>query len=396
MSSTNQYSFQREEFSQENNDHLNNENYDSLSIQNMLLDENHDYNNLMEENQPNFKKSKKEKGSKPIDRKRRREEKSKIQQIQNKPLLNRRIVNLPASQPYIRIIDGEERLCFKYNTKISEKALNAMPRNDLADNEFCVRFDLENVDITKLNEKFKIDNCVYPRANVPFEMYTGNRWEYETECNMLAWQFVSLNPILLYGKKGLIQRAVDSYRNINKQSRNKKIIKQDHLSNLFKRRHSDHQPKNITINWSLKNINRKCKIRIDIENIEYDKIDIEFKIKYSVYTDEFDDLSFGLTKWESTNPDNILAVKIAFLNLDNTTFWNAIKATDKAHILKKAVDGYKNRSVEGYISDEDEDKIELSDIVLDTLNKVYDDKPYSEGNFQEFDTNNQNSQMKCD
>lgn len=347
----------------------------SLSIQNMLLDENQEYNGIPRHDDESYK-------YRGIYKKRKEKKKKKKSEEVKKQPSNRRIVNLPASQPYIRIVDGEERLCFKYNTKISETALNAMPRTELEDNEFCVRFDLESVDITKLNEKFKMDNCVYPRANVPFEMYTGNRWEYETECNMLAWQFVSLNPILLYGKKGLIQRAVDSYRNINKQSRGRRIVKQDHFNGILKRRHSDLTPQNVTIHWSIKGVNRKCKVRVDVENVDYEKIDVDFKCKYAVYSDEFDDKSFGLNKWVSNNADNILAVKIAYLNVDNTTFWNAIKATDKATVLKKAVEAYKNRS-EDYVSEEDEEKIELSDIVVDTLNKVYEDG--KDENFYLFD-----------
>lgn len=367
MVSANKFNFQLREESDDSFTHenLQENDYNSLSIQNMLLDENHNYNSgMIDDDSYKLRISSKKKKEK--------KKRKKVEEVK-KPQNNRRIVNLPASQPYIRIVDGEERLCFKYNTKISEKALNAMPRTELEDNEFCVRFDLESVDISKLNEKFKMDNCVYPRANVPFEMYTGNRWEYETECNMLAWQFVSLNPVLLYSKKGLIQRAVDSYRNINKQSRGRRIVKQDHLSGLIKRRANELAPQNITIHWSIKGINRKCKVRVDVENVDYNKIDIDFKIKYSVYSDEFDDRSFGLNKWESNNVDNILAVKIAYLNIDNTTFWNAIKATDKASILKKAVESYKGKSDENYVSEEDEEKIELSDIVVDTLKKVYEE-----------------------
>lgn len=362
MVSASQFNFKLREESDETfeNDNLQENEYNSLSIQNMLIDGNNDY--LDEPYKLKENKIKKK------DKKKRKEKTDEIK----KPVTNRRIVNLPASQPYVRMVDGEERLCFKYNTKISEKALNAMPRTDLEDNEFCVRFDLDSVDVNKLNDKFKMDNCVYPRANVPFEMYTGNRWEYETECNTLAWQFVSLNPILLYGKKGLIQRAVDSYRNINKQSRGRRIVKQDHLSGYIKRRHNDPLPLSITIHWSVKGVNRKCKVRVDLDQVNYEKIDIDFKVKYSVYPDEFDDESFGLNKWESNNPDNITAVKIAYLNIDNTTFWNAMKVCGKAVILKRAVDGYKSRTSEGYVSDDD-DKIELSEIVVDTLSKVYDD-----------------------
>lgn len=101
---------------------------------------------------------------------------------------------------------------------------------------------------------------------------------------------------------------------------------------------------------------------------------MDFKCKYAVYSDEFDDKSFGLNNWESNNSDNILAVKSAYLNIDNTTFWNAVKAMDKAKILKKATEAYKNRPTDDYVSKEDEEKVELSDIVVDTLDKVYDNK----------------------
>ncbi|KAK1348257.1 hypothetical protein CWI38_0608p0010 [Hamiltosporidium tvaerminnensis] len=310
-------------------------------------------------------------GKKKKKEKRKRRKPDETKRASTAP---RKIVNLPASQPYIRIVDGEERLCFKYNTKVSESALNAMPRADLEDNEFIVRFDLETVDIDKLNEKFKADNCVYPRANVTPESYTGNRWEYETECNRLAWQFVSLNPILLYGKKGLIQRAVDSYRNINKQSRSRRVVKQDKVGNtVIKRRHSDSAPLTVNLYWTVKGLTRKCKIRVDIEGVNYDKIDEEFKAKYSVFADEFDDRSFGLEKWESKNIDNELAVKIAYLNVDNTSFWNAVKANDKITMLRKAVEAYKNRR-EDYDDEDEECRTDISEVVSKTLDKTYENE----------------------
>lgn len=303
-------------------------------------------------------------------RKKKEKKKKKKTEETSKTSINRKVVNLPASQPYIRIVDGEERLCFKYNTKISETALNAMPRAELEDNEFCVRFDLDSVDISKISEKFKADNVIYPRANVPKDMYTGNRWVYETECNKLAWQFVTLNHVLLYGKKGLIQRAVDSYRKFNKQSRNRRIIKEDTIGEgMVKRRHSESAPTTANISWTVKGITKKCRVRIDIENVNYEKIEEDFKSKYSIFNDDFDDTSFGLGKWESKNADNELAVKIAYLNVDNTTFWNAVKATDKNTMLRKAVESYKNRDSleECESSDENEG---IHEIVAETLNKI--------------------------
>ncbi|KAF7680997.1 hypothetical protein TCON_2390 [Astathelohania contejeani] len=290
---------------------------------------------------------------------------------------NRKIVNLPASQPYIRIVDGEERLCFKYNTKVSECALNAMPRTELEEHEFVVRYDLESVDLSKINEKFKMDNCIYPRANCPEDQYTGNRWHYETECNRLAWQFVSLNPVLLYGKKGLIQRAVDSYRNINKQSRSRRVMRQEKMtSGSFRRRHSDAAPTTLTIQVVNKGHTRKCRIRVDIDNVNYDKIDDEFKTRYSVFTEDFDDESFGLVKWETRNSDNELAVKIAYLNVDNTSFWNAVKANDKTVMLRKAVEAYKKREEEELMMSE-EDDIDFNEIITDVVgNEIGDDEHY--------------------
>lgn len=281
---------------------------------------------------------------------------------------SRKNVNFPASLPYIRIVDGEERLCFKYNTKISENALSQMPRTELDDNEFCVRFDLDSVDVTKLNDKFKNDNCVYPRANCDYDEYKGNRWDYETECNRLAWQFVSLNPVLLYGKKGLIQRAVDSYRNIYKD--NKRKYKQDRIVNgVLQRRYSELTPTTANIYWTVKGNVRKCRVRVDIDIVNYDKIDAEFKTKYSVFPDEFDDRCFGLENWESNNPDNELAVKIAYVNVENTAFWNAVKANDRILLLRKAVEAYK--ALDDYESESE--KNEFGDIVSSTMERAFSD-----------------------
>jgi hypothetical protein len=304
-----------------------------------------------------------------VGNKKKKDKRRKRRNDENKKISNRKIVNLPASQPYTRFIDGEHRLCFKYNTKISDAVLSSMPKTDLEDNEFCIRFDIENVDICKLNEKFKADNCVYPRANLPFEMYVGNRWEYETECNRLAWAFVSLNPVLLYGKKGLIQRAVDSYRNINKQNRNKKITRDDKFPSDFdKRKHASLPPSSVTINWVSKGIKKKCKIQVNIDNVNYEKIDEEFKNKYSVFMDDFDDRSFGLSKYESGNKDNELAVKIAFLNVENMSFWNAIKALDKTTVLKRAIEAYKAKKEEYPSSEDDTD---ASDLVSKALEEEH-------------------------
>lgn len=299
----------------------------------------------------------------------KRDKKKKKTCEETRKIINRKVVNLPASQPYIKLVDGEERLCFKYNTKVSESALSTMPKAELEENEFCVRFDLDSVDISKLNEKFKAENCIYPRANIPYEMYIGNRWSYETECNRLAWQFVSLNPVLLYGKKGLIQRAVDSFRNFSKTNKGQRPYKEETFyGDIEKRRHIPPSVSSVFIVWSSRGTTKKCKIQVSVENVDYSKISDEFKSKYSVLDDVFDENSFGLEHWESKNEDNELAVKIAFLNVENTSFLNAIKAVGVHTVLKKAVDAYKHKKDEIGSSSDD---VGAQDVVNSVLDQAF-------------------------
>lgn len=85
--------------------------------------------------------------------------------------------------------------------------------------EFAAVCDLDSVDVSKPSEKFKADNVIYPRANVEKEeLYTGNIWLYETECNRMGWHFVALNEGLLYGHRGITQRAVDVYRRLLRET----------------------------------------------------------------------------------------------------------------------------------------------------------------------------------
>lgn len=84
--------------------------------------------------------------------------------------------------------------------------------------DYTIRCDVESVNTDELPADFKHDNCVYPRANGPKELYKGNRQVYETECNTVGWALAHLNASLR-GKRGLIQRAVDSWRNSNQDPR---------------------------------------------------------------------------------------------------------------------------------------------------------------------------------
>lgn len=84
--------------------------------------------------------------------------------------------------------------------------------------EYTIRCDVESVIVDDLSQDFKTENCVYPRACCSKDQYRGNRLVYETECNAVGWALAELNPALR-GKRGLIQRAVDSWRNSNQDPR---------------------------------------------------------------------------------------------------------------------------------------------------------------------------------
>ncbi|CCX07891.1 Similar to conserved hypothetical protein [Ajellomyces capsulatus NAm1]; acc. no. XP_001543648 [Pyronema omphalodes CBS 100304] len=84
--------------------------------------------------------------------------------------------------------------------------------------EYTIRCDVASVNVDALSPEFKTENCVYPRACCSKDQYRGNRLVYETECNSVGWALAELNPPLR-GKRGLIQRAVDSWRNSNQDPR---------------------------------------------------------------------------------------------------------------------------------------------------------------------------------
>ncbi|KAG2236847.1 hypothetical protein BDF21DRAFT_413373 [Thamnidium elegans] len=135
------------------------------------------------------------------------------------------VVSLTAHEPVARIIDGIEHITFLYS-------------RDRLVKEYTVRTDVENVNLQDISSDFRAQNAIYPRANVTREEYDGNRWEYETSCNRLGWELCWLNQEQLCGRRGLIQRAVDSYRNRHAEMRSRRVTRQEKVANgtLRKRR----------------------------------------------------------------------------------------------------------------------------------------------------------------
>ncbi|KAI5867818.1 hypothetical protein GGS23DRAFT_602727 [Durotheca rogersii] len=114
---------------------------------------------------------------------------------------------IPATTPLVVRQDnnGVQWIAFEYS-------------RDRVKLEYTIRCDVESVNTDELSSDFKTENCVYPRACCPKDQYRGNRLQYETECNTVGWALAQLNPCLR-GKRGLIQRAVDSWRNSNQDPR---------------------------------------------------------------------------------------------------------------------------------------------------------------------------------
>ncbi|PCG89575.1 Hypothetical protein PENO1_103820 [Penicillium occitanis (nom. inval.)] len=114
---------------------------------------------------------------------------------------------IPATTPQLVRQDsnGVQWIAFEYS-------------RDRVKMEYTIRCDVESVNVEALSADFKTENCVYPRACCSKDQYRGNRLVYETECNAVGWALAELNPPLR-GKRGLIQRAVDSWRNSNQDPR---------------------------------------------------------------------------------------------------------------------------------------------------------------------------------
>lgn len=110
---------------------------------------------------------------------------------------------IPATTPVVvkSDLNGVQWIMFEYS-------------RDRVKVQYEIRCDVESVSTQTLHQQFKENNCVYPRACSRKEEYKGNRLQYETECNEVGWALAELNPSLR-GKRGLIQRAVDSWRNSN-------------------------------------------------------------------------------------------------------------------------------------------------------------------------------------
>ncbi|KAI9277541.1 hypothetical protein BY458DRAFT_432868 [Sporodiniella umbellata] len=276
------------------------------------------------------------------------------QQQQQKPLLSPKKEPQQHHDPVAEIKNGIEWVSFVYSHNRTLK-------------RYSIRTDIQNVILD--DEKFKAENCVYPRANLPKETYKGNRWAYETECNDLGWKLAWLNKEEIAGKRGLIQRAVDSYRNRYPNMRSRRVARQEKLLNgtLRKRKNREeeermpfhpptavqhqrlpqsleaaivkpsHQPKTIAIDDLMSHT--RYRIKIHIESVQLDEIPQDFRQQNSpfprAYLADPDLYMGGRERWVQDTILNELSWKLAYLN-------PRILA-GKKNLLQRALDVYRSK-----------------------------------------------------
>ncbi|KAG0171272.1 hypothetical protein DFQ30_001242 [Apophysomyces sp. BC1015] len=135
------------------------------------------------------------------------------------------LVSLANNDPTNEFVNGIEYITFMYSCNRVVK-------------EYTIRADIHHLSIDDIPSSFRVPNTVYPRANVSRPEYEGNRWAYESCCNKLGWILSFLNRDELEGRRGLIQRAVDSYRNLHKEMKSRRVARLEKIQNgtLRKRR----------------------------------------------------------------------------------------------------------------------------------------------------------------
>lgn len=215
-----------------------------------------------------------------------------------------------------------------------------------------------------------MDLQVYPRANLPRDEYKGNRWAYETECNTLGWKLAYLNSSEIAGKRGLIQRAVDSYRNRYPSMRSRRVARQEKLlkGTLRKRKQRESEeptnedeeqralkavkkedtkqdiksasgnelPKTVSIDDGLGGT--KYRIRINVDSVSLDSIDNAFRKANCVYPRAMEintSSPFASQRQIEEAKCNELGWKLAWLNPK--------QLANRKNLLQRVLDVYRSK-----------------------------------------------------
>lgn len=96
---------------------------------------------------------------------------------------------------------------------------------------YSIRIDIDQMNLNDIPQDLQTRNCLYPMANGPEHAYKGVRREYERECNVQGWKLAHLNRLVLDGERGLLQRAVNSFRNLDEGNRSRRMKRRDKVAN---------------------------------------------------------------------------------------------------------------------------------------------------------------------
>ncbi|KAF9321122.1 hypothetical protein BG003_003619, partial [Podila horticola] len=126
---------------------------------------------------------------------------------------------LPATAPTLEQRDNVPWMTFSYS------------RKGHINTRYSIRIDIDQMHLTDILPDFQTRNCLYPMANGPEQAYKGVRRDYERECNVQGWRLAYLNPVVLDGERGLLQRAVNSFRNLDEGNRSRRMRRRDKVAN---------------------------------------------------------------------------------------------------------------------------------------------------------------------
>ncbi|ORX92246.1 hypothetical protein K493DRAFT_408916 [Basidiobolus meristosporus CBS 931.73] len=214
--------------------------------------------------------------------------------------------------------------------------------------KYEIRTDVDKVNLEELSPGFKQENCVYPRAFCTQDDYKGNRWAYETECNHLGWKLAFLNLEQIGGKRGLIQRAVDSYRNRYPNLRSRRVTRQEKIMNGTLRRRrprgthssmecstSSTSSDSDTLIYQDLCTGKSWTLRINLNDVDVNEIDAGFKQKNCVFPRSA--FSNKDTYTNSHRADEITCNEIAW----KLAWLNPQLLTGKKGLLQRVLDLYR-------------------------------------------------------
>ncbi|CEJ02425.1 hypothetical protein RMCBS344292_16431 [Rhizopus microsporus] len=203
---------------------------------------------------------------------------------------------------------------------------------------YSIRIDIHHVpDLDIMDEKFKNENCIYPRANVQKDQYNGNRWAYETECNILGWKLAWLNQEEIAGKRGLIQRAVDSYRNRYPSMRSRRVARQEKLMNGTLRKRKSRQIEPLPKTIMMDEQGQRIRIKINLDAVALDDISDEFRKANCPFPRAIHAPANGSIRWIEESRCNEIAWKLAWLNPKHLA--------GRKNLLQRTLDLYRNKFV---------------------------------------------------